>query len=50
MMSMNLSEIAILKIKNVDYCCCITGISKSEGINLMQNINLTDKKYSIKIY
>ena len=28
MMSMDLSDIAILKIKNADYCCIITGISK----------------------
>ena len=35
MMSMNLSDIAILKMKNTDYCCIITGISKSEAINLM---------------
>ena len=28
MMSMNLSDIVILNIKNVDYCCVITGISK----------------------
>ena len=42
-MSMNLSDIAILKIKNADYCCIITGISKSEAINLMQNINMTEK-------
>ena len=40
---MNLSDIPILKIKNVDYCCIITGVSKSETINLMQNIYLTEK-------
>ena len=40
---MNYSNIAILKIKNVDYHCIITGISKGEAINLMQNINLTEK-------
>ena len=27
MIPMNLSDIAILKIKNADYCCIITGIS-----------------------
>ena len=32
-----------LKIKNADYCCIITGISKSKAINLMQNIDLTEK-------
>ena len=42
-MSMNLSNIFILKIKSADYCCIITGISKSEAINLLQNIDLTEK-------
>ena len=43
MMSMNLSYIAILEIKNADYHCVITEISKSEAINLTQNIDLTEK-------
>ena len=40
MMSMNLSNIAILNIKASDYGC---GISKNEAINLMQNTDLTEK-------
>ena len=36
MMSMNLSNIAILKTKNANYRCIITGISKSEAIKLLQ--------------
>ena len=32
MMSMNLSDIAILKLKVIDYGCIISGISKSEAI------------------
>ena len=43
MISMNLSDIAILNIKGSDYCCIISGISKSEATNLMQNTNLTEK-------
>ena len=43
MMSMNLRNIAFLKIKNTDYCCIITGISKSEAIKLLQNVDLTEK-------
>ena len=43
MMSMNLSDIAILNIRSGDYCCIIKGISKREAINLMQNIDLTEK-------
>ena len=41
---MNLSDIAILNIECVDYCCIIDGITKSEAIHLMQNNNLTKKK------
>ena len=40
---MNLSEIAILNIKTIDYCFIISRISKSETINLMQSTNLTEK-------
>ena len=43
MMSMNLSNIAILNIKCSDYCCIIGQISKNEAINLMQNAYLTEK-------
>ena len=43
MISMNLSDIAILNIKSADYCCITSGISKNEAINLMQNNNLTEK-------
>ena len=40
---MNLSDLAILKFKKADYCCIITGISKSEALNLMKKIDLTEK-------
>ena len=42
-MSMILSNIAILEIKNTDFCFIITGISKIEALNLMQNNDLTEK-------
>ena len=35
MMPMNVSDIVIFKIKNTNYCCIITGIGKSEAIDLM---------------
>ena len=41
--SVNLSDIAILSINSADYCCIISGISKNETINLMQNVDLTGK-------
>ena len=44
---MNLSDIAILNIKGSDYCCIITGIRKSEAINLTQNIDLTEKSRTL---
>ena len=43
MMSMTLSDIAILNIKGSGYCCIITVISKNKAINLMQNVDLTVK-------
>ena len=39
---MNLSDIAIWKIKIADFCI-ISGISKSEAINIMQSIDLSEK-------
>ena len=36
MISMNLCNIAILNIYSADYRCIISGISKSEAINVMQ--------------
>ena len=41
MMSMILSDIAILNIKDSDYCCIISLISKNEAINLIQNADWT---------
>ena len=37
---MNLSNIAVLNLKGSDYCCIISGISKNETKNLMENTNL----------
>ena len=44
MMSMILSNIAALNIACAEYWCIVNGTSKSEAINLMQNIDLTEKK------
>ena len=43
MMSMNLSDIVILSIKDSEYYCIICSIRKNEGLNLMQNADLTEK-------
>ena len=45
---MNLSKIAILNVKSSDYCCIISRISKSEAINVLRNIDLTELKRNIK--
>ena len=53
MMSMNLTDIAILNIKGSDYRCIISLFSKNEAMHLMQNADLTEKSgtlKSIKIY
>ena len=41
--SMNVRGIAISNIKGADYCFVISGISQSEAIKLMQNIDQTGK-------
>ena len=46
-MSMNLTNIAILNIKSADYRCIISGISKNEAINLMQDANLIKKRETL---
>ena len=43
MMSMTLSDSAILNIKDVDCRSIISRISKSEAINLIQSIDLITK-------
>ena len=40
---MKVSNIAILNIEDSGYHCIITGISKSKAINLLQNIDSTEK-------
>ena len=47
MMSMNLSDIAILNIKGSNYRCIISLTSKHEIINLMQNTDLTKKSRTL---
>ena len=45
MSSVNISDIAIITVKNVDYRCIIHNISKSEAINLLKNSVLEDRGY-----
>ena len=46
-MSLNLSDIAILNIKGSDDCCIISLISKNEAIKLIQNADLTEKSKTL---
>ena len=43
MMSLNISDNAILNIKGSDYGCIISLIRKNKVINLMKNADLTEK-------
>ena len=45
MLSVNISNVAIIIIKNVDYCCIIHSISRSEAINLFENSVLENCGY-----
>ena len=49
MLSVNISDIDIITIKNVNYGCIIHKISKSEAINLLENSVLEDRRYIQKI-
>ena len=43
MMPIELNSITILNIHGVDYRCTISGINKSEAINLLRNADLSEK-------
>ena len=43
MISINLTDIAILNMKGSDYRCIIGLIIKNEAINVLQNTDLTEK-------
>ena len=45
MLSVNISDIAIITIENIDYPCIIHNISKSEAINLLENSVLEYRGY-----
>ena len=43
MLCVNISDIAIITVKDVGYCSIIHKISKSEVINLLKKIVLDDR-------
>ena len=48
MMSKNVSDVAILEMKNADYRCIISITSKNEAIKLLQSIDLTEKSGTLQ--
>ena len=40
MLCLNISDIAIITVKSVNYCCIMHDISKSEAIHLLENFVL----------
>ena len=44
-LSFNISDIAIITVKNIDYRCIIHNISKSEAIDLLESSVLKDREY-----
>ena len=49
LLSVNISVIAIITIKNADYGCIIHKISKSKAINILKNSVVEDCGYIQKI-
>ena len=45
MLCLNISDIDIVSLKGVNYCCIIHDISKSEAIYLLENSELEDGGY-----
>ena len=50
LMSLSLSDTAILKVKGSDYHCIISLISKNEAINFIQNADSAEKIGTLKVY
>ena len=42
---LNISDIAVITVKNVDYCCIIHNISRSETTNVLKNSVLEDRGF-----
>ena len=46
MLRVSISDIFIMTVKNIDYCCINDDISKSEAINLLKNSVLESHGYT----
>ena len=47
---MNINDIAILNLKGFCYRCIIIGISKNKAINLMPNVDLTERSRNYQTF
>ena len=45
MLCLNVSNITIITVKSIDYCCIFYDITKSDGIYLWENSVLEDRGY-----
>ena len=45
MLCLNISDIAIITVKNVNYSCILYNINKSESIHILENFVLEDHGY-----
>ena len=48
LMFMNLSDLAFLNFNSGNYCCIINRTNNNEAINLLQNVDMTEKKEHYK--
>ena len=48
MLCLNISDTAIITVKNFDYLCIMYNINKSEAISLLENSVLEDRDYLSK--
>ena len=44
-LSVNISHIAIITARKIDYCCIIYNINKPEEVNLLENSVLEDRRH-----
>ena len=46
--SINLNDIPVINLNGINYRCIISGINKSEVVNLLQNANLSEKSDTLQ--
>ena len=45
MLCLNISNIGVITVKTIDYCCIMYNINKSEAIHLLKNSVLENRGY-----